>query len=235
MAASADRRRFADVTSGRWGLIEDIFHGAMERNPEVRLDYLQEACGGDAELSREVKSLLDHEPEFGRALQSVVTDAVRKLPSASAQFAGRRIGPYKLIREISRGGMGVVYFAVRNDQHYFQTVAIKLLRSGFHSADMVSRFLHERQILANLSHPNIAAILDGGSTEDGLPYIVMEHVEGQRITEFCRSRDLSVPERILLFRSICLAVHYAHQKLIIHRDIKPSNILVTSDGIPKLL
>ena len=223
------------MTSRRWRLIENIFHEAMERNLKDRLDYLEEACGGDAELSCEVKSLLAHEPEFGRVLESVVTDAVRKLPAASGQFAGMRIGPYELVREISRGGMGVVYLAVRNDQHYFQTVAIKLLKSGLDTADMVSRFLRERQILANLSHPNIAAILDGGSTEDGLPYLVMEHVEGQRITEFCRSRDLSVPERTRLFRSICLAVHYAHQKLVIHRDIKPDNILVTSDGIPKLL
>jgi serine/threonine protein kinase/tetratricopeptide (TPR) repeat protein len=223
------------VTSRRWRLIEDVFHEAMERSPEGRLDYVDEACGGDAELRREVKSLLAHEPEFGRVLESVVIDAVRNLPSGSGQLAGMRIGPYELVREISRGGMGVVYLAIRNDQQYFQTVAIKLLKSGLDSADMVSRFLHERQILANLSHPNIGAILDGGSTGDGLPYIVMEHVEGQCITEFCRTRDLSVRERILLFRSICLAVHYAHQKLVIHRDIKPSNILVTSAGIPKLL
>lgn len=223
------------MTSRRWRLIEDMFHAAMERNPEDRLDYLEEACGGDAELSREVKSLLGHEPDFGRVLQSVVTDAVRKLPSASGQFGGMRIGPYELIREISHGGMGVVYLAVRNNQHYFQTVAIKFLRSGLDSADMISRFLHERQILANLNHPNIAAILDGGSTADGLPYIVMEHIEGEPITEYCRKRGLSVRERLILFRSVCLAVHHAHQKLVIHRDIKPGNILVTPDETPKLL
>ena len=148
------------MTSRRWRLIEDIFHEAMEKNPEDRLDYLEQACRGDAELSREVKSLLRHEPEFEHVLELMVTDAVRKLPSASGQFAGVRIGPYELVREISRGGMGVVYLAVRNDEHYFKTVAIKLIRSGFDSADMVSRFLHERQILANLSHPSIAAILD---------------------------------------------------------------------------
>jgi serine/threonine protein kinase/tetratricopeptide (TPR) repeat protein len=223
------------MTSRRWRLIEDIFHEAMEKNPEDRLDYLEEACRGDAELSREVKSLLRHEPEFEHVLESMVTDAVRKLPSDSGQFAGVRIGPYELVREISRGGMGVVYLAVRNDEHYFKTVAIKLIRSGFDSADMVSRFLHERQILANLSHPNIAAILDGGSAADGLPYIVMEHIEGEPITEYCRKRGLSVRERLKLFRSVCLAVHYAHQKLVIHRDIKPGNILVTPDGTPKLL
>src|SRR5260370_40480767 len=151
---------------------------------------------GDAELSREVKSLLGHEPDFGRVLQSVVSDAVRKLPSASGQFAGMRIGPYELVREISRGGMGVGYLAVRNDQHYFQTVAIKFLRSGFDTADMVSRFLHERQILANLRHSNISAILDGGSTADGLPYILMEHIEGEPITDYCRNRGLSHRQRL---------------------------------------
>ena len=223
------------MTSGRWRLIEDIFHQAMEKNPEDRLDYLEEACGGDAELTREVRSLLAYEPEFGRVLESALTAAVRKLPPPSLQFAGMRIGPYELVREISRGGMGIVYLAVRNDQHYFQTVAIKLLKSGFDSAEMVTRFLHERQILANLNHPNIAAILDGGSTADGLPYIVMEHIEGEPITGYCRKRGLSVRERLMLFRSVCLAVHYAHQKLVIHRDIKPGNILVTPDGTPKLL
>jgi tetratricopeptide (TPR) repeat protein len=223
------------MTSRRWRLIEDIFHEAMERNPEDRLDYIEEACRGDAELSREVKSLLRHEPEFEHVLESMVTDAVRKLPSASGQFAGMRIGPYELVREISRGGMGVVYLAARNDEHYFKTVAIKLIRSGFDSADMVTRFLHERQILANLSHPNIAAILDGGSTADGLPYIVMEHIEGEPITEYCRKRGLSVRERLKLFRSVCQAVHCAHQKLVIHRDLKPGNILVTPGGTPKLL
>jgi eukaryotic-like serine/threonine-protein kinase len=150
--------------------------------------------------------LLGHEPEFGRVLQSAVTAAVRSLPSVSGQFAGIRIGLYELIREINRGGMGVVYLAVRNDQHYIQTVAIKFLRSGFDSADMVRRFLHERQILANLSHPNIAAILDGGSTADGLPYIVMEHIEGEPITEYCRERGLSVRERLILTLS-GLALH----------------------------
>ncbi|MCU1260008.1 MAG: serine/threonine protein kinase [Bryobacterales bacterium] len=223
------------MTSTRWRLIEDIFHAAMERSAEDRVDYIEYACSGDAELIREVKSLLGHEPEFGRVLESVVTDAVRKLPSALGQYAGRQVGPYELIREINRGGMGVVYLAIRNDQHYLQTVAIKFLRFGFDSAEMVRRFLHERQILANLSHPNIAAILDGGSTAEGLPYIVMEHIEGEPITEYCGKHRLSVRERLMLFRQVCSAVHHAHQKLVIHRDIKPGNILVTPDGTPKLL
>jgi serine/threonine protein kinase len=209
------------MTSGRWMLIQDIFHEAMERSPGDRLEYLDEACAGDAELSREVRSLLAHEPKSGNVLEAAVADAVRKLPPYSAQYAGMRLGPYELVREISRGGMGVVYLAVRNGRDYFQIVAIKLLRAGFDSASMVTRFLHERQILANLNHPNIAAILDGGSTTDGLPYIVMEHIEGEPISEYCKRRKLSVRERLILFRSVCLAVHYAHQRLVIHRDIKP--------------
>ncbi len=131
--------------------------------------------------------------------------------------------------------MGVVYLAERSDEQYLQTVAIKLVRSGMDSREIVNRFRAERQILANLTHPNVAAILDGGSTEDGSPYIVMEYIDGQSITDFAAARQLTVRERIHLFLPVCLAVHYAHQKLVIHRDIKPGNILVTADGIPKLL
>ena len=131
--------------------------------------------------------------------------------------------------------MGVVYLAERSDEQYLQTVAIKLVKSGMDSREIVNRFRAERQILANLTHPNVAAILDGGSTEDGSPYIVMEYIDGQRITDFAVARQLTVRERIRLFLPVCLAVHYAHQKLVIHRDIKPGNILVTADGNPKLL
>jgi tetratricopeptide (TPR) repeat protein len=145
-----------------------------------------------------------------------------------------RIGPYRLVRELDSGGMGVVWLAVRSDQ-YVQVVAIKMIRTGLETPSLVQRFRAERQILATLTHPNIGAILDGGDTEDGRPFMVMEYVEGQPITLASKSRGLSIRERLKLFQSVCSAVHYAHQKLVIHRDIKPSNVLVTPQGDVKLI
>ena len=145
------------------------------------------------------------------------------------------IGPYKIIRRIGQGGMGAVYLAARADDQYQKQVAIKLVRTGMNSGFVLRRFLSERQILASLDHPNIARLLDGGTTPDGRPYFVMEYIEGEAITEYCDKNRLSTVERLKLFQKVCSAVHYAHQNLVIHRDIKPSNILVTSDGTPKLL
>jgi len=224
-----------NMTPERWQLVEEIFHAVSEKASEERSRYLREICSGDDGLRGEVESLLAREAAAERVIGFAVSDAASKLPLKGDNYIGSRFGPYQLVRELSQGGMGTVYLAVRSDEHYFQMVAIKLMRSGMNSEEIVSRFRNERQILANLNHPNIAAILDGGSTEHGLPYIVMEFIDGQRITEFSESRELSVRERILLFRSVCLAVHHAHQKLVIHRDIKPSNILVTHAGVPKLL
>jgi eukaryotic-like serine/threonine-protein kinase len=145
------------------------------------------------------------------------------------------VGPYRLVRELDGGGMGIVYLAVRSDDHYFQIVAIKMVRKGMESPALLQRFRAERQILATLTHPNIGAILDGGDTQDGRPYIVMEYVEGQPITLASEARGLSIRQRIELFRSVCSAAHYAHQKQIIHRDIKASNVLVTSQGVVELI
>jgi serine/threonine protein kinase len=147
---------------------------------------------------------------------------------------GRRIGPYEIVREIGAGGVGSVYLAQRVDE-FRQRVAIKLLRAGMDSRMVISRFRHERQILAGLHHPNISRLLDGGATEDGRPYFVMEYVEGKPIDAYANERGLSIRERLQLFRQICAAVQYAHQNLVVHRDIKPGNILVTEDGTPKLL
>src|SRR5262249_11433822 len=138
-------------------------------------------------------------------------------------------------REIGHGGMGVVYLAVRADDHYRKRVAIKLVQRGMDVDFVIRRFRHERQILASLDHPNIARLLDGGATPSGLPYFVMEYIEGQPIDEYCDHNRLSTVERLKLFRQVCAAVQYAHQNLVVHRDIKPGNILVTSDGTPKLL
>ena len=146
----------------------------------------------------------------------------------------RRIGAYRVLRELGHGGMGTVYLAARADDQYQKRVAIKVVR-GLDSDQIVRHFRRERQILAALDHPNIARLLDGGTTEDGLPYFVMERVEGEAIDSFCDGRKLSVQERLRLFQGVCAAVQYAHQNLVVHRDLKPKNILVDAQGVPKLL
>ena len=148
---------------------------------------------------------------------------------------GQRFGAYQVIREIGRGGMGAVYLAARADDQFKKRVALKILRADVNAQEVLSRFRHERQILASFDHPNIAGLLDGGSTPAGEPYFVMDYVEGTAIDQYCDSHSLSVAERITLFRQVCSAVQYVHQNLIVHRDLKPSNILVTADGVPKLL
>jgi serine/threonine-protein kinase len=154
---------------------------------------------------------------------------------SSSDAGGRRIGPYRIVRVIGSGGMGIVYLAERADDSFRQQVAIKLVRSRLVDPETERRLMDERQILANLDHPNIARLFDGGATEDGTPYLVMEYIDGVPIDHYCDSRRLSLDERLHLFRGICSAVHYAHQNLVVHRDIKPTNILVTRDGTPKLL
>jgi serine/threonine protein kinase len=148
---------------------------------------------------------------------------------------GRKIGQYKLVEKLGSGGMGEVYRAVRDDDQFQKQVAIKLIRQGYDSDLIVRRFRNERQILASLEHSNIALLLDGGTTEDSLPFFVMELVVGQPIDQYCDSHNLNVAERLKLFRSVCEAVQYAHRNLIVHRDLKPQNVLVTEQGIPKLL
>jgi serine/threonine protein kinase len=223
------------MTIDRWKQIEEIFQGALERSTSERKEYIAQACREDNELRWEVESLLASDGGES-TLRSVVEADVRKLAQdPGLSNAGLQIGSYRLVRELGNGGMGVVYLAVRSDSHYFQIVAIKMVRKGLEWPSLVQRFRAERQILATLSHPNIAAILDGGETEDGCPFIVMEYVEGQPITLASKDRDLSIRQRIELFRSVCSAVHYAHQKLVIHRDLKPNNVRVTPEGIVKLI
>ena len=148
---------------------------------------------------------------------------------------GQRIGPYDIGEKVAQGGMGAVYRAIRADGHFQQQVALKLVRRGMDTEQVLRHFRNERQILASLAHPNIARLLDGGSTDDGRPYFVMEYIEGSPLDEYCETHKLSIASRLELFLVICSAVHYAHQRLVVHRDIKPGNILVTSDGQPKLL
>src|SRR5262245_44441661 len=146
-----------------------------------------------------------------------------------------RIGSYRVVRSLGEGGMGTVYLAMRADEEFIKYVAIKVIREGRDSKEIIARFRRERQILAALDHPNIAKLLDGGTTDQGFPYFIMEYIQGTRLDEYCDSHKLNTAERLELFRSVCSAVQFAHQNLIVHRDLKPANILVTSDGVPKLL
>ena len=206
-------------------------------HPPTGQEYLDRNCAGDPELRAEVESLLcSHEAAGGDFLGSPRID-LRELAGTQdgGGYVGRRIGVYKIVEEIGHGGMGEVYRASRVDGQYDKQVAIKLVRVGLGSPFLNERFRHERQILASLDHPNIARLYDGGTTEDGIPYLVMELIEGVPIDQYCDEHDLSVSERLKLFTEVCAAVQYAHQRLVIHRDIKPSNILVTEDRVPKLL
>jgi non-specific serine/threonine protein kinase/serine/threonine-protein kinase len=200
-----------------WTDIERIFFGALDRPAQEREAWVKEAVAGDAGLEEEVRSLLRAHDE-----------------SAAAE-APQPVGPYRLERILGRGGMGEVWLARRADQQYEKKVAIKLVRPGIGAGDLIERFLAERQILADLQHPNIATLLEGGVTQTGQPYLVMEYVEGTRLDEYCDGRRLSIPERLELFTKVCAAVNSAHQHMVIHRDLKPGNILVTAEGEPKLL
>jgi eukaryotic-like serine/threonine-protein kinase len=181
--------------------------------------------------------LLDQQVDTGDdVIEQCASDAAARLRvNDSATKEGTRIGPYRILRELGHGGMGAVYLAERDDEHYRQQVAIKLIKPGLGGDVIRRRFRNEMQILADLSHPNIARLLDGGETVDGVPFLVMEYVEGQPIDDFCDEKQLSIEERLQLFSTVCAAVQYAHQHLVIHRDIKPGNILVTGEGLPKLV
>ncbi len=222
----------------RWQRLESLFQEAIERKPDERRDFLSQACAGDPSLRAEIEQLIAGYEKAGTFIEGspALTGATLLVPEPEEEaVAGRRLGAYELIREIGRGGMGVVYLAARADEEFLKRVAIKLVLADFDHESINRRFRNERQILASLDHPNIARLLDGGTTEGGSPFFVMEYIEGQPIKDYCDSQRLSTVERLKLFRAVCSAVHYAHQNLIVHRDIKPGNILVTVDRTPKLL
>lgn len=226
------------MTPEQWERISHIFEEALSLHGAEREAYLNEACAADPGFRGEVDSLLaSHEQAGSKFLNTSGSPPERPSstsPRAAVQ-AGHRIGPYLVEKQIGHGGMGEVYAATRADGQYEKKVALKLVRAGYDAAFVLERFRSERQILAGLEHPNIAGLLDGGTTEDTTPYLVMELVEGVPIDSYCDELKLSITERLPLFRQICSAVQYAHQRLVIHRDIKPGNILVTKDGTPKLL
>ena len=222
----------------RWQKITDLFHTALEKDEKERISFLKKECGDDEKLFEEVAKFISAHQEADDFIQNpVLPDALQVLSdeAETPDLIGKRFGVYQITEEIGRGGMGAVYLATRTDSEFEKRVAIKIIKRGMDTDAVLRRFRNERQILASLEHPNIARLLDGGTTEDGLPYFVMEYIEGLPITEFAETHRLSINERLELFRQVCTAITFAHQRLIVHRDIKPSNILVTEDGTPKLL
>lgn len=221
------------MTADRWAEVKRIFQAALDLSPADRSAFLS-AESPDLDIRREVESLLAAEDASSDFLDTPAADYVPGALDDLDDNLGRVIGPWRLIREIGTGGMGSVYLAERQSE-FHQKAALKLMRRGMDSRSIISRFRYERQILAGLDHPNIAKLLDGGATDDGRPYFVMEHVEGVPLDQWVTARVPSTGARLALFLQICGAVQYAHQNLIVHRDLKPGNILVTSDGTPKLL
>ncbi|HEX5719064.1 MAG TPA: serine/threonine-protein kinase [Thermoanaerobaculia bacterium] len=199
--------------------IADIFEQAVDLPPAERGDFVERACGDDATVRREVEALLALDAEA----------------EAGALGVPERVGPYRLAGKLGEGGMSEVFLGLRDDGEFVRRVAVKLIRKEFLTAETMRRFETERQILASLDHPSIARLLDAGRTADGMPYFVMEYIEGEPIDLYCDRHRLTVAERLEIFRQVCLAVHFAHQNLVVHRDIKPGNILVTEAGQPKLL
>ena len=220
----------------RWARIGEIFDAALREPLERRAAFLERACGGDGDLEADVRSLLaSHEEaggflETGKRPQHMTWTDPHGIPEA-----GQTIGSWKVVRALAEGGMGIVFLVERRDGQFQQRGALKFIRQGLATDEMVRRFRRERQILASLDHPNVARLLDGGTTPEGLPWLVMEYVDGVPLYEWCSERAPTLRERLRLFLGLCGAVEAAHRRLILHRDIKPSNVLVTPEGTPRLL
>lgn len=224
------------MAAGRWDKIEQLYHSALAQEKSRRAAFISQACGGDQALEREVRSLVEQEESTGNFLEDPAIEIAAK-EFASSGPVGRphptSIGQYRIIRILGEGGMGTVYAAEQDEPR--RIVALKVIKLGLATPVRVRRLRQERQILAGLTHSGIARLLDGGYTESGAPYLVMEFVEGQTITQWCDERNLNLPARLRLFQKLCDAVEYAHQHLVVHRDLKPANVLVTAEGEPKLL
>lgn len=234
-----------NLTQDRWFQIDSLFQEVLEQSPETRYRYLSDACGEDTDLRNHIEKLLQVHEEAGQVLgDSVDSFAAPLIPGLLSeveetgqqdQTIGSQIGPYEIKEIIGQGGMGTVYLAEKKDAPYGKKAALKLVRRGMDSKDILKRFHNEGQILASLEHAGIARLFDGGIHEDGRPYFVMEYVEGEPVHSYCDKKKLSIKERLRLFKNVCKAVHYAHQNLVVHRDIKPANVLVTQDGTVKLV
>ena len=217
-----------------WDRIEALFDAAMEQPDEHRADWVVASCD-DAEIRKEVLDLIEADARAGQFLETPAGLYAADLIRSEELDQVGRLGPYRIVREVGRGGMGAVYLAERVDGQFDQRVAVKMLRPHVANDSLARRFLAERQILAGLHHPNIARLLDGGVSESGTPYFVMDFIDGIPIDTYCDENALSIDERLRLFLTVCETVSYAHRQLIVHRDVKPSNILVTGDGAVKLL
>jgi tetratricopeptide (TPR) repeat protein len=222
-----------ELSPDQWQRLEALFEIAAELPAGEREAFVARETAGDPRLASRLAGMLGQGTDAGDLIAGIVgAAAVRVAPEST--WIGRRLGPYRIVREIGRGGMGLVFEAVRDDAEYQMRVALKVAPWWHDTPAVRDRFRHERQMLAALEHPNIARFLDGG-TEAGVPYFVMEYVEGRLITQFCDDERLSLRQRLALFRLVCQAVHFAHEHLIVHRDLKPANILVADNGAPKLL
>jgi serine/threonine-protein kinase len=227
----------------RFRQIDALFDAALELPDNERGAWLDRSCAGDALLRTEVEALLGSVRTaaslFGENVAEFAAPLLEDLPDDpdddARLSAGERLGAWRILEEIGHGGMGTVYLAERADGAFDKRVAVKVVKRGMDTAEVLRRFSEERRILASLDHPNVARLLDGGATADGRPFIVMEYVEGERIDRWCDGRRLGLRDRVRLFRDLCEAVHQAHRRLVVHRDVKPSNVLVTQDGVPKLL
>jgi serine/threonine-protein kinase len=219
-----------------FGRLRELFHDLVDRTPEEREERLTALAATDADLLPALRELLAVGDEADAALAGAVGEGARDLwREDGGGLVGRRIGPWEVVRLLGHGGMGSVFLARRADGAFTQQVALKLVRSGFATANLMRRFQSERRTLAALEHPNIARLLDGGTTDDDQPYLVMEYVDGVDVEAHCEAHELPLGERIELFLAVCAAVEHAHRNLVVHRDLKPGNVLVTAGGVPKLL
>src|SRR5271165_2669540 len=224
------------IPRARWQKIQSVFEQIIDTPPQERWARLADSCGADAELRRSVESLLASDQTTEDRLLNAIGEAAESLLTEHQdRLIGTHIGHYRVVSILGHGGMSTVYRGERDDAQYQQTVAIKVLHHATLHPRLRGRLHSERHILATLAHPSIARLIDSGELEDGTPYLVMEHVDGESIDAYCDSRTLFVRERLEAFVRVCEAVQFAHRNLVVHRDIKAANILVTGDGTPKLL
>jgi serine/threonine-protein kinase len=222
--------------AARAARVEAIFARAVDLPRDARANFLAAECGGDAALAAEIASLVEADERAQAFLETPALAGTRPEGHAVEDpLIDSQIGPYRVLRRIGAGGMSTVYLAERVEHDFRIEVALKVIKRGLDTEELLRRFVTERRLLAGLSHPNIARLIDGGATPDARPYLAMEHVDGTPIDRYCAEHGLAVEERLALFRTVCGAVAYAHRALVVHRDLKPSNILVTRDGVPKLL